>query len=159
MRPDFGDDDSSGKRKVSNVRARSAMLTGALLIGVCLGVIVSEKVYLITQEADLPASAVAAARSRKLEVSRQATAVGGSAAAVAGAGASCLGGNDSVQRSSGGEPGNKLEEILRKTAPQGEVMIAISNMNLIHEQSLVMWLDVSARWRPARCRHCCWCPR
>jgi hypothetical protein len=144
MRPDFGDDDSSGKRKGSNVRARSAMLTGALLIGVCLGVIVSEKVYLITQEADLPASAVAAARSRKLVVSRQAAAVFGGNAAV-GAGASCLGGNDSVQRSTGGEPRNKLEEILRKTAPQGEVMIAISNMNLIHEQSLVMWLDVSAR--------------
>ena len=114
-------DDASGKRKVPNVQARSAMLTGALIVGMCLGVIVSEKLYLITQEADLPEGAVAAVRSRKLEVQASA--------------------GTAVRRSTG-KPRSELEEILQRVAPQGEVMIAISNMNLIHEQSLVMWLEV-----------------
>jgi hypothetical protein len=115
------DDDASGKRKVHNVKARSAVLSAALLVGLCLGVIVSEKVYLLTQEADLPEGAVAAVRSRKLEVHAD----GGTA-----------------MRRSTGKPRNELEGILQRVAPQGEVMIAISNMNLIHERSLVMWLEV-----------------
>ena len=100
----------------------------ALLVGVCLGVMVSEKLYLASQEAALEPGAVEAARSRKLEVGGG----GGSAAAALGA------------RRSSGKPRNALEEILQRVAPQGEVIIAISNDNLVLEQSLVMWLEV---WR------------
>lgn len=96
-------------------------------MGVCLGVMVSEKLYLASQEAALEPGAVEAARSRKLEVGG-----GGGAAAALPA------------RRSSGKPRNALEEILQRVAPQGEVMIAISNYNLVLEQSLVMWLEV--RW-------------
>ena len=123
-------DDASGKRKVPNVQARSALLTGALLVGMCLGVIVSEKLYLIAQEADMPEGAVAAVRSRKLEVS------GGSTPAV---------------RRSTGKPRNELEEILQRVAPQGEVMIAISNYDLVEDRELLMWLEVGGTAEPLLC--------
>ncbi|KAL4859773.1 Arabinosyltransferase RRA3 [Chlorella vulgaris] len=120
------DDDSTGKHKHTVVRARSAMLTGALLVGVCLGVLVSEKLYLVTQEADLPEGAIAAVRSRKLEVSSG-------------------GGGSGVMPRFTGKPRSELEGILQRVAPKGEVMIVISNINLINEQSLVMWLECIQR--------------
>ena len=121
------DDDASQHKytKTSNVKARSAALTGALLVGLLLGVMASEKLYLIAQETDAPGGGpVAGVRSRKLEVGAAATAVAGS------------------MRRTGGKPRNKLEEILRQVAPSGEVMIVISDMNLIHEDSLKLWLQV-----------------
>lgn len=114
------EDDSTGKRKVGALRHRSALLTAALLVGVCLGVIVSEKVYLITQEAELPEGAVAAVRSRKLEV-----AASGGAATLAAASGGVSGGPDGIPRSADPQPRNELEALLRRVAPQGEVMIAI----------------------------------
>ena len=124
------DDDSTGKHKLGGVKARSAVLSATLLVGVCLGVMVSEKIYLLSQEAEVSSEALAAVRSRKLELNGG----GGSAqpAALAASGA----------RRASGKPRNKLEEVLRRVAPQGEVMIAISNMNLVHEQSLTQWLEV-----------------
>ncbi|PRW59143.1 Nucleotide-diphospho-sugar transferase family [Chlorella sorokiniana] len=121
-------DDTTGKNKLSAVKSRSAALTAALLVGVCLGVMVSEKLYLASQEAALEPGAVEAIRSRKMEVGS-----GGSAAAAV------------TTRRSSGKPRNALEEILQRVAPQGEVMIAISNYNLILESSLVMWLECVQR--------------
>lgn len=115
MRMEREEDDSTGKRKVPNLRHRSAVLSAALLVGMCLGVIVSEKLYLLTQESDLPEGAVAAVRSRKLEV---AGGGGGGASLTASGGVS--GGWDGIPRSSG-KPSNELEGILRRVAPQGEV--------------------------------------
>lgn len=123
------DDDDEGKyAKASNMKARSAALTAALLVGLCLGIMASEKLYLASQEAELEPGALAAVRSRKLEVG----AGGAGAAGAAGL------------RRMGGKPRSPLEELLRDVAPNGEVMIAISNMNLIHEQSLTLWLEVRA---------------
>jgi hypothetical protein len=115
------------------------MLTGALLVGVCLGVLVSEKLYLVTQEADLPEGAIAAVRSRKLEVS------------------SGSGGSGVMPRFTG-KPRSELEGILQRVAPKGEVMIVISNINLINEQSLVMWLEVRCVDSTCpSCSACCLC--
>jgi hypothetical protein len=41
-----------------------------------------------------------------------------------------------------GKPKNELHRVLQRVAPQGEVMVVISNMNLIHQKSLVYWLEV-----------------
>lgn len=142
----YDDDDSTGKHKVSDVRSRSAVLSAVLIVGVCLGVLTSEKLYLLAQESDMPEGAVAAARTRKLEVSSKALAGGQALAAGGGAGG---------MRRMGGKPRNQLEELLRKVAPSGEVMIAISNINLIHESSLTMWLEVGAAWFHSR-RHPAW---
>ena len=115
--------------------SRSAVLSAALLVGVCIGVMASEKLYLLTQEADLPQGAVAAVRSSKLEVGG-----GGGGSALTGFSSSV--GVNTLRRAKGGKPRSELEAILQKVAPQGEVMIAISNINLIHEHSLKMWLEV-----------------
>lgn len=124
------DDDESKYAKASSVQARSAALTAALLVGLCLGIMASERLYLASQEAEVDPAALAAVRSRKLEV---------------GAGGTAAGGGGAVSlRHVGGKPRNALEVLLREVAPKGEVMIAISNMNLIHEQTLVMWLEVRA---------------
>lgn len=103
------------------------LLAAALLVGVCLGVMVSEKLYLASQEAALEPGAVEAIRSRKMELGG-----GGGGGAVAAVNT----------RRNTGKPRNALEEILQRVAPQGEVMIAISNHNLVLESSLVMWLEV-----------------
>eukprot|EP00887_Chlorella_sp_A99_P004607 scaffold4.g4607.t1 len=128
----------------SKRRTRSAVLTAALVLGVCLGVVASEKLYLLTQESDMPAEALAAARSvarsRKLELRLGAGAAAEGAGAAAAVGAAAAAGG-AVLRSSGGEPRSELERVLREVAPQGEVMIAISNYNLIREGSLRMWLQ------------------
>lgn len=67
----------------------------------------------------------AAGRSRKLQTGDK------------GGGAAALG-----VRSSGA-PRNDLERLLQAVAPQGEVLIAISNSNLLHGGELPMWIDVS----------------
>lgn len=137
MRLDREDDDSSGKRKVPALKHRSALLSAALLVGLCLGVILSEKLYLFTQEGDTPEGALAAARSRKLELAA-------ASAALLAAGPGVSGGWEAIPRSLA-QPRSKLEALLRRVAPQGEVMIAISNMNLWHEQSLQMWYECVQR--------------
>ncbi len=40
------------------------------------------------------------------------------------------------------QPRSELESILQRVAPQREVMIAISNYNLIREGMLTTWLEV-----------------
>jgi hypothetical protein len=107
------DDDSTGKHKSP---ARSAVLTCSLLMGLLSGFIVSEKLYLTAHEADVPRTA--AVRSRKLEV--------GSASRVGRL----------------ARPRNQLEQILQRVAPSGEVMIAISNYDLVEDGELLLWLEV-----------------
>lgn len=77
----------------------------------------------------------AAGRSRKLQTGDK------------GGGAAALG-----VRSSGA-PRNDLERLLQAVAPQGEVLIAISNSNLLHGGELPMWIDVSGAggWAAASC--------
>ena len=41
-------------------------------------------------------------------------------------------------------PASELEQILQRVAPQREVLIAISNYNLIQQGMLTTWLEVGA---------------
>ncbi len=96
------------------------MLTAALVVGICLGTIAAERLYLASQERQHPG---AVARSRK------ALQTGGEGTVLAAG-------------RSHGKPRNELERLLQRVAPQGEVLIAISNSNLLHGE-LQMWIDVS----------------
>jgi hypothetical protein len=128
-------EDSTGKNKVPHVRARSAILSGALIIGVCLGVIAGEKLYILTQNENQAEVSALALRSRK---------------ALEGGAISSIGALRSA-----GKPRSDLEAILQRVAPNGEVMIAISNFVLIEDKELLLWLEVAV-WCP-----CCWylyCP-
>jgi hypothetical protein len=121
---EFEDEDSQGKNKVPNSRSRAAVLTTALIVGLCLGMLFSEKLYLMTQESDTPSSALQALQARKIALQAKVTHI-----------------TPTTYKHSG-PPRSELEKKLREVAPDGEVMIAISNINLIHDNSLTLWLEV-----------------
>ena len=130
-------DDSTGKHKAADAKARTAALSAIFILGICLGVVVAEKLYLNTEEAKTTPESLQSLRSKKLELL---------------AAAKTNGGNSNLQVSGepslfvkGRKPRNELEKILQKVAPDGEVMIAISNMNLIRSESLRLWLNTAQR--------------
>lgn len=145
-------DDSSGKQK-ANERARSsAALSTVLILGICLGFVVSEQLYLKHEEAKTTPAALASLRSRKLELgaAHQSNTLADTAATTAAAtisslSSSALAATEESLFIKGRKPRNELEKILQRIAPDGEVMIAISNMNLIRSESLVLWLQGAQR--------------
>ena len=120
------EEDSTGKRKYSDVRSRSAVLTAALVVGLCFGVMTAERLYISSQERQHPAR-------------RKALQAGGGGGGEAAGAAQQLG----LRRAGAGKPRNDLEALLQRVAPQGEVLIAISNSNLLRGE-LQMWIDVSS---------------
>lgn len=131
-------EDSTGKSKPVDARSRSAVLSAVFILGVCLGVIASERLYLNTQDRVSRIEPVASVRSRKLEM---AVAVDPAVHRPA----------DAIVPSLGGAPQNELEALLRELAPGGEVMIVISNITPLTEGTLRMWLEVRMRMA-----HCSW---
>jgi hypothetical protein len=121
-------DDSSGKQKANERAKSSAALSTVLILGTCLGLVVSEKLYLNHEEAKTTPAQLASLRSRKeLGVAQQQNSVPTLTTTA----------SSSTTR----QPRNNLEKILQRVAPDGEVMIAISNMNLIRSESLILWLQ------------------
>lgn len=93
------------------------------LVGICLGMIMMEKSYLYYYESQEPLygsqgglDLQSSALHRKMSA-----------------------GDGSQMQTMA--PMNDLHRLLLKIAPQKEVMIAISNMNLVHSQSLLLWLE------------------
>jgi arabinosyltransferase len=133
MSPDH--DDSAGKRK--GRASRSAGLSAAFVLGLCLGIVVSERLYILHKESEVePSNALEAVSARKLRLRDSSTKGGVDAAVSERREASSL---------SQGKPRNELEATLRKVAPQGEVLIAISNYNLVREGALNVWIDCVER--------------
>lgn len=134
-------DDSTGKQKAVDARGRTASLSLVLILGICLGIVVSEKLYLRNEEAKVTSAALTSLRSQKLEVGGSRRVVATDQKDVHAGGSS----DASPLFTRGTEPRNDLERLLQKVAPDGEVMIVISNMNLIREDSLRLWLDGAKR--------------
>ena len=131
-------DDSTGKQKAHDARGRTASMSLVLILGICLGVVVSEKLYLRNEENKTTAAALESLRSQKLEMGgSRSISTEGVATDMSSARRAIDGSNSSSSGSSlfvkGRKPRNELEGILQKVAPNGEVMIVISNMNLIRE--------------------------
>ena len=61
-------DDSTGKQKAHDARGRTASMSLVLILGICLGVVVSEKVYLRNEEIKSTPAALESLRSQKLEI-------------------------------------------------------------------------------------------
>ena len=141
-------DDSSGKQK-ANERARSsAVLSTVLILGICLGFVVSEKLYLIHEEAKTTPEALASLRSRKLELGAGQQTNSLVSALTATTTALSSSSSAAAEQSlfiKNRKPRNDLEKLLQRIAPDGEVMIAISNMNLIRSESLVLWIQGAQR--------------
>jgi hypothetical protein len=157
MRREAGGD-SSGKGRAGDARGRSAAATAAFLLGLCAGLLAAERAYLRAAEAAAPAAAAAAdARGRAATAAAQ-NSGGGLLAAVLGrrAGAARPGAAISVPAPTtttdadgaaayAGPPRNDLEALLRRVAPSREVMIAVSDSNLLREGTLGEWLAAAAR--------------
>jgi hypothetical protein len=100
-------EDSTGKSKFIENKTRAKILTAAFVVGLCVGVIISERVYIRTNVDDLPGGA-STARSLMMD---------------------------------SGAARNSLEEVLRKVAPQKEVLVGVSNRNPLYEGMLDTWLS------------------
>lgn len=140
-------DDSSGKQK-ANERARSsAVLSTVLILGICLGFVVSEKLYLVHEEGKTTPDALASLRSRKLELGagQQTNSLVSALTATTTALSSSSAAAEESLFIKDRKPRNDLEKLLQHIAPDGEVMIAISNMNLIRSESLVLWIQGAQR--------------
>ncbi len=139
-------DDSSGKQKANDRAKSSSALATVLILGICLGFVVSERLYLKHEEEKISPTQLASLRSRKLELgaaqqlqnSLDTTSTTTTAATAAST-------TEPSLFVKGRKPRNELEKILQRVAPDGEVMIAISNMNLIRSESLVLWLKGARR--------------
>jgi len=134
-------DDISGKHKANERAKSSAVLSTVLILGACLGFVVSEKLYLNHEEAKTTPAQLASLRSRKLELGaaqKQSSLTSLTTTTFSST-------TEPSLFAKGRQPRNDLEKILQDIAPDGEVMIAISNMNLIRSESLVLWLQGAQR--------------
>lgn len=134
-------DDSSGKQKANERAKSSAALSTVLILGTCVGFVVAEKLYLKHEEAKTTPAQLASLRSRKLELG--AAQQHNSLASLATTASSST--TEPSLFIKGRQPRSNLEKILQRIAPDGEIMIAISNMNLIRSESLVLWLQGAQR--------------
>ncbi|GBF91185.1 glycosyltransferase [Raphidocelis subcapitata] len=143
---DDDDDGGSGKGKALGSRQRSGALTTAFLLGVCLGVVVAERLYLASNRADILAAAAAAATG---PAAASAAAAGAAApapsrrdaGAAAAARAARAGEAAAVAASVAKDPELRaLRAYLDKIAPEGEVLIGVSNKNPMLEGMLDTWL-------------------
>lgn len=113
-------DDSTGKQKFSDARSRSAVLSTIFVLGIMLGIILSESLYIRQQK-----RSVEGQETEPIRKSLRMPSKGGELDAK--------------------QPRNELEKILLKVAPTKEVMVVISNMNLIRETSLELWIQCAKR--------------
>ncbi|GAB4823934.1 hypothetical protein N2152v2_010980 [Parachlorella kessleri] len=130
-------DDSSGKHKPSDARSRSAMLTAALVVGICMGVIAAEGLYLISQERQHPEAVLRSKARKALQTSGDSISLSGATA-----------------KRSTGKPRNELEALLQRVAPQGECVKRLPFTNWLvvaldeELREFAKQHDVNAYYRP-----------
>jgi hypothetical protein len=126
-------DDDDGKGKGLDLRhGRHLALTVAFAVGVCAGVVAAERLYLATNRADILAG-VSAMGGGGADAS-PASAAGGAAGGVLPAPLE----PDALEKSA---ELRELRAYLEKIAPEGEVMIGVSNQNPMLEGMLDTWLE------------------
>jgi hypothetical protein len=146
------EDDGSGKGKGLDLRSgRHLALTVAFVLGACIGVVAAERVYLATNRADILAGV---------------STMGGAAGVVAAASAAApVGGPPrgaapaalSAQELAGNPELKALQAYLEQVAPEGEVLIGVSNKNPMLEGMLDTWLEgVRGAGVRAEVQGACW---
>lgn len=109
----MGCEDSTGKSKIVEAKARSKGLVTMFLISLCLGMVVAERLYISRRGGGLMAASTAAAAQLVHLGHRKVSAGSGAPGEYHG------------------PPRNDLEELLRKIAPSKEVLVAVSNKNYL----------------------------
>lgn len=132
------DDGGSGKSKILDFRHRNQLLTAVFALGACIGVMVAERLYIATNREDIlngvsaMGSGAGAAAGGAMGSGKGAAADGGKAAAFAASAAAAVA-RDPELRS--------LKSYLQQVAPEGEVLVGVSNKNPMLEGMLDTWLQ------------------
>jgi hypothetical protein len=109
-------DDSTGKGKYAGTQSRNQVLAAVFTVGLCLGLIISERLYLSTNTEDILRGTALPNKAQQ-------------------------GGNPAVAALIAKSPQMKeLKAYLEKIAPTKEVLIGVSNMNPLREGMLETFL-------------------
>lgn len=137
------DDDSTGKGKIVEAKARYTVLASFFAVGVCVGIVISERVYVSHRSEMQPRQLISRIENvihHRHVPSGQVTAT--TASGPAGQATSAQGyGAEGVGASGGAAPRNDLEAMLMKIAPQREVLVAVSNKNTLWDMMLATFTD------------------
>lgn len=121
-----------GRRKGRRIVPGAAVTI--FLIGICLGIVMGERLFLLRQELATKNERRDGSNLQRNDHLKNNS--DGTSSWKARHTASTM---DDASAGKISESG--LEAILRDVAPTGEVLIAISNFNLVMEGSLMVWLD------------------
>lgn len=108
-------EDPSGKGKIAHTTERVKVLSAAFIIGLCIGLVVAERVYIATNAAS-GGGAATSTPIRTHSAALQALSTGDAQSAA-------------------------LLSVLQRVAPSGEVLIALSNKIPFREGTLLTWLE------------------
>lgn len=141
------DDGGSGKGKIAlDARQRGALLAAVFALGCCIGLVAAERIYIATNRSDILAGVSAIGGGARAAAAAEPAASATAAAASAPAAAAAA-------RAEGLEPAavaaavasdpelRSLRDYLAQIAPQGEVLIGVSNQNPMLEGMLDTWLE------------------
>lgn len=114
-------------KRVSPLQARNTVMLSIFVVGLCIGMIIAERVY-ISRGGRVP-------KPRFLQTHHDALqkiGTGNGKTVSKGGSITAKGSSNSklVEYSDSAPPRNDLEELLRKIAPQKEVMVAVANKNV-----------------------------
>eukprot|EP01026_Neomeris_dumetosa_P070884 TRINITY_DN711_c0_g1_i6.p1 TRINITY_DN711_c0_g1~~TRINITY_DN711_c0_g1_i6.p1 ORF type:complete len:385 (-),score=39.05 TRINITY_DN711_c0_g1_i6:233-1357(-) len=108
-------DDSTGKRKGQDAHTRSWLLTFSFLIGMCIGIMVAARLYISIHKPSFPITTLSSSSS--VQTLSPITSTSNEGFKIQGSNLQC---HD-----------QDLLDILQKVAPDFEVLVAISNYNLV----------------------------
>ena len=123
-----GDEDCTGKNKATDPRFRNQALMGFFALGLCIGLVVAERVY-VRRQLDNPGGQ----RSQQLRLEsglQQQRRQGGSGGGGSSGSSSKAGAISKLDLDYTGPARNDLEAVLRKVAPTKEVLVAVANKNV-----------------------------
>lgn len=139
------DDGGSGKAKsVADLRQRRQQLASVFALGALLGLMLAERLYLAANRDDILAG---------VSTMTRVDGAGGTAGGPAGGGGGGSGAGsagcrldhvspDDVAAAIGSDPELRdLHEFLLRVAPEGEVLIGVSNQRPLQEGMLDTWLE------------------
>lgn len=137
------DDGGSGKSKILDTRQRNHVLTAVCAVGVCIGIMASERLYIATNREDiLKGVTTHMGGGVRGSSSSSSTGSASTAAALAAAAPSAGVSEASVAGAVASNPELKaLREYLELVAPEKEVLIGVSNQNPMVEGMLDTWLE------------------
>lgn len=119
-------EDSTGKSKITEAKARYKVLISFFLVGLCIGMVIAERLYVQNSQMARPRVLV-----RQIEQTIEHQTIGRLHMHSGGSGAAAATAAPAPQK-----PRNELEALLQKVAPQKELLVAVANKNTLWDGML-----------------------